>query len=255
MHQHESELFDNKQKPNLTNKLLKGSHRCGNCPLGFDGDGKTCIPTQSPSNMQCIDNSICNENAQCTQYQNNPPQCKCKSGFIGSGYGADGCIFIGRNPCDSIQCENGGVCITNGIAASCKCPPGTDPPLCKKSVDVCSEDFCLNGGNCTQNRLLGVACQCPEDFTGLRCEFQVQNCGGWRGTANGTLRYPLNSNSLYEHNARCEWRIKADRNKVLNITFTRFDFADSAYCTHSFLEVRFRIKKIQVLIFQFLQNS
>lgn len=190
--------------------------------------------------MQCSDSSICNENALCTQYRNSAPQCTCKSGFTGSGIGVNGCVAVASDPCDSIHCENGGTCESNEIAATCKCPPGTDPPFCNYVSTPCNFNFCLNGGTCMFYKLEGFVCECPEEFTGQRCEYQVQNCGGWRRRVNGTLKYPFYSNGTYEHNSRCEWGIKTFTTKVLNITFIRFDVEDNSDCKTDYLEVKIR---------------
>lgn len=55
-------------------------YRCGSCPAGFEGDGKTCTDKN-----ECEDNKQrCNINANCI---NNPGsyRCQCKTGFAGDG--------------------------------------------------------------------------------------------------------------------------------------------------------------------------
>lgn len=64
------------------------------------------------------------------------------------------------DPCDNINCFNGGVC-TGGL---CDCPPGFSGSRCQ-DADPCYNITCLNGGNC-----INGVCDCPPGFSGAACQ-------------------------------------------------------------------------------------
>lgn len=214
--------------------------RCGNCPLGFDGDGKTCTASSSsafrPNAYQCTDNSVCNANAMCYQYPNSPISCICRTGYTGNGFGENGCVVAPVDPCSTIWCRNGGTCVRNGTTAYCNCPPGTTLPSCSREINFCLPNPCQNGGNCTQMRIGSrFRCTCPPGFTGLRCQ-TPPGCGGVLSDFNGTLKYPTDGGN-YQHNAKCAWLIKTNITKVLNITFKSFELEASNDCRFDWLQV------------------
>ncbi|CRL00998.1 CLUMA_CG014207, isoform A [Clunio marinus] len=215
----------------------RGSYRCGSCPFGYDGDGISCIPTALRPNQQCSDNSICNVNAQCIQYPNSPPMCICKLGYIGNGFGPNGCTLTTIDPCSVLRCKNGGTCENNGTTVRCKCPPGTSQPLCDRTYDACDSSPCMNGGNCTSRFGRRFLCACPKGFVGNRCQNQLRRCGGVRNEENGTLRYPEEESTFYNHNSRCAWLIKTNHTKVLNVTFKTFNIEPSADCRFDWLQI------------------
>jgi cubilin len=213
--------------------------RCGQCPLGYEGDGRICMPRQSSGSNQCADSSICNANAVCVQYPNSAPLCTCRYGFAGSGYGDNGCVQVAADPCNALLCRNGGTCVRNGTTAYCSCPAGTNPPLCDRTRNGCDPNPCRNGGNCTNMRFgIGFRCTCARGFIGMRCENQQTTCGGVLATENGTLRFPTDPTaSTYQHNSRCAWLIRTNATQVLNITFTSFNIEFSSECRYDWLQV------------------
>lgn len=216
----------------------KGSYRCGNCPLGYDGDGRTCTASATRPYLQCSDSSMCNVNAQCFQYANSPPSCICSAGYSGNGFGPNGCIVSAQDPCSAVRCRNGGTCMRNGTSAYCACPPGTRQPLCDRTVDRCLTNPCLNGGNCTSLPFgRNYLCRCPRGFSGNNCQNQVRRCGGVRNAENGTIAYPEESGGVYSHNSRCAWLIKTNHTKVLKITFKKFEIEESRDCKFDWLQI------------------
>ncbi len=68
------------------------------------------------------------------------------------------------NPCDNINCLNGGAC----NAGKCVCPTGFEGVYCQTAVvyvDPCKNVVCLNGGTCS-----GGTCSCPDGYEGTTCE-------------------------------------------------------------------------------------
>lgn len=215
--------------------------RCGNCPLGFEGDGKTCTAaertTTRPNSYRCLDSSVCNVNAMCFQYPNTPVRCICNPGYTGNGFGENGCIYSTTyDPCSSMWCRNGGTCVRNGTSAYCNCPNGTVGPNCMREYNYCLPNPCLNGGICSQTRVAArYRCACPSGFTGARCQ-TPPGCGGVLTDTNGTLKYPTDG-GRYHHNAKCAWLIRTNLTKVLNITFKSFNLEASNDCRFDWLQV------------------
>lgn len=209
-----------------------------NCPLGFEGDGKICTPS-TRSNLECIDNSICNENARCVQYPSSPPICVCKPGFTGNGLGDNGCVALAAyDPCVDYLCLHNGTCVKNGTTPYCQCPSNTFGERCEIQFDPCTPNPCQNNGTCAVKKLSNdFHCFCQENFQGSICEDQIEDCVAIIEKDNGTLRYPSNSSTTYKHNVGCAWTIRTDLNKVLKLTFKMFKLELSVDCYYDFLQV------------------
>lgn len=67
--------------------------------------------------------------------------------------------------CRNNPCENGGTCIDNGQSIECQCPDGYTGPRCEEM-----ECPCLNGGSC--EIVEGeMSCFCPDEFLGPLCQY------------------------------------------------------------------------------------
>lgn len=66
---------------------MKGSFHCGECPLGWTGDGRTCTSVTADS---CQNEGICFHLAKC-QYVSDTVTCTCPHGMFGHGFGENGC--------------------------------------------------------------------------------------------------------------------------------------------------------------------
>jgi cubilin len=129
----------------------QGSYHCGNCPLGYEGDGRICNAGSSqPNNLECSDSSICNVNARCYQYVTGAQSCVCRPGYSGSGYGENGCVAVALDPCANLRCKSGGTCVRNGTTAFCQCPQDTAGPFCDRINNPCSPNPCRNNGICNR---------------------------------------------------------------------------------------------------------
>lgn len=201
------------------------------------------IPTngQSFSQNRCDNPSVCHPLATCVQNLFGIT-CICPPHYIGNGIGSFGCTRTSSNNtfdgCTINPCQNGGTCISVGtFSYRCECPAGTVGHRCIRYSNACSTNPCQNGGTCTASGRLQYRCTCPPNRTGRNCQQEVSSCGGVLNTSNGTLKYPLSD--TYPHNSRCAWLIKTEEDKVLNITFTKFNLEHSLDCRFDWLQVGF----------------
>ena len=67
--------------------------------------------------------------------------CDCERGYDG-----ERCENV-INLCDVNTCLNGGICVVQDGAQTCKCPSGYVEPLCEKIGD-CGRDSCYQKGEC-----------------------------------------------------------------------------------------------------------
>lgn len=241
---------------------FKGSSKCATCPFGYAGDGRVCIragpgpvpvpgPTPaSPWNYPTIpytracdaNNNICHPLARCLQGRRTATiTCICPVSYVGDGYGPNGCVRSNStfNSCSLNPCQNGGTCFPVGaFGFRCECPPDTFLPRCARSQSPCSSNPCQNGGSCrlvTTANTLSYRCICPPGKIGRNCQLEQRTCGGVLNAFNGTLKYP--PSNTYPHNSRCAWLIKTDEDKVLNVTFTKFELEAARECRFDWLQI------------------
>ncbi|XP_077985351.1 uncharacterized protein LOC144439993 [Glandiceps talaboti] len=69
------------------------------------------------------------------------------------------------DPCDTVQCENGGTC--NPETIICQCTPGYGGQSCEERTFHCSTDACLHGGTCAYGN---GKCHCVEPYYGIQCQ-------------------------------------------------------------------------------------
>ena len=101
------------------------------------------------------------------------PACSCKNGFTGKYCETELQPQAMFDPCAAAPCENGGVCVADGIEFTCQCTASYFGNLCQLSVDGCADSPCENGGNCVVES--GIAtCECIGAFSGEFC--QIDPC-------------------------------------------------------------------------------
>jgi len=145
---------------------LDGSHTCGDCPSGYNGNGTTGC---SDINECSSNNGGCDPLTSCTNTPGSRTCSACPSGY--SGTGATGCMDI--NECSS---NNGGcdvltTCTNTPGGRNCgACPAGYTGTGATGCMDIneCSSSPCRNGGSCT-NTPGSYTCTCPSPWTGSIC--------------------------------------------------------------------------------------
>ncbi|WAQ95236.1 FBP1-like protein [Mya arenaria] len=88
-------------------------------------------------------------------------------------------------PCDTIACDNNGICSDNGYVAICQCAAGFWGTRCQYSVDDCVNNNCQNGAVCVDG-YLDFTCECLEGFEGNQCETNTDDCPGLCTTTQGS---------------------------------------------------------------------
>lgn len=227
--------------PMVTCHNTIGSRMCGSCPPGYQGDGITCSWRGSCS----INRGGCHPSAQCID---NPAlggqiaQCICPAGMEGDGIGLHGCyIATGGNVtqrCETNPCGVHGQCHPLQVGYTCICYRGYSGAHCDARADYCASSPCLHGGSCKpdESSARGFRCECTARYTGDLCHVAVKTCGGFLQNEEGSIIYPL-TNSTYNHNSICAWVIQTERDKVLNVTFSKFNLEVSPECGYDFLQI------------------
>lgn len=87
--------------------------------------------------------------------------------------------------CGSLQCRNGGTCISGSKTPKCLCTPSFTGPECQYPTDSpCNSNPCYNSGTCEYtSEAPFYHCICPENFNGLRCHILDYSFPG--GFGNG----------------------------------------------------------------------
>ena len=67
--------------------------------------------------------------------------------FFLQGYTGDRCDKV-ATVCDSVKCDNGGVCQPIGSSFKCHCPAGFSGTRCELEIKECASNPCQNGGAC-----------------------------------------------------------------------------------------------------------
>ena len=98
-------------------------------------------------------------------------KCECVSGYTGSN------CETPPNPCATVECQNGGTCVVENNAAKCNCINEFTGDRCQTAPpkDPCEGVSCNNHGTCRDGK-----CTCSDGWTGLKCELAPSQCGNGR---------------------------------------------------------------------------
>ncbi|KAJ0177495.1 hypothetical protein K1T71_007504 [Dendrolimus kikuchii] len=217
-----------------------GSRICGTCPAGYVGDGVTCTWSGSCR----INRGGCHPSAKCIdnlRYGGQSVQCVCPEGMAGDGVGPLGCYIAAGNfteGCESSPCGTHGRCHPLRTGYICLCYRGYSGSHCNIARNSCSGNSCFNGGSCIPDDTLprGYRCECTARYTGTFCQISIKRCGGVLDNEEGVILYPI-TNTTYDNNAICAWVIHTSPDKVINVTFTKFNLEKDDSCSSDFLQI------------------
>lgn len=157
------------------------------CPAGFDG------PTCEIDIDECV-NNMC-VNGACKDLVNEY-ECVCNTGWIGKRCDMD------KDECEDRPCQNGGICAQTEQPGNynCTCTAEYKGKNCQDlKIRTCREWPCANSGTCIDepNSLDSdrYRCDCPQGYTGVNCESQVDFCIKLNGQCQngGTCRSDFSS--------------------------------------------------------------
>ncbi|KAJ8727244.1 hypothetical protein PYW08_015641 [Mythimna loreyi] len=124
------------------------------------------------------------------------------------------------------------------------------------ATDVCSVNPCHNGGICRadDSAIGGFRCECAAQYSGTLCQVRTKSCGGVLDNEEGSIVYPL-TNTTYNHNSQCAWVIHTAPDKVINVTFSKFNLEGSPECMYDFLQIHDGRKSSSQLLGRFCGNN
>ncbi|XP_078314791.1 thrombospondin-3-like [Crassostrea virginica] len=161
------------EKPCFQDVICQNTSRgfqCGDCPIGYSGDGVTCVPKITCQNDPCYPGVPCTETeggVQCGQ---------CPEGVTGDA-SQRGCQRVER--CDSNPCYPGVTCIDTTYGYTCgDCPEGMEGngtlSGCVPSSIRCEHFPCFTAVACIDTED-GYQCgACPQGMTGNGTKFGCQ---------------------------------------------------------------------------------
>ncbi|CAF1029881.1 unnamed protein product [Adineta ricciae] len=106
--------------------------------------------------------------------------------------------------CTRLTCRNGGTCVAYSAnepscnpaqigSVCCQCPPNYTGARCERELDFCISNPCKANGRCLSGKS-GYHCQCYEGFTGENCEARIVSSGCLSNPCTIGICYQLNQN-------------------------------------------------------------
>ena len=89
--------------------------------------------------------------------------CVCNDGYTGTNCDID------INECQAVPpvCEGGATCANLNGGFNCMCP---EPCTAVDGCNACCSSPCTRGGTCSSTNPDDFTCDCPDGFTGKRCQ-------------------------------------------------------------------------------------
>ena len=113
------------------------------------------------------------------------------------------------NPCGQNE-QNKGTCLDGINSFSCECPDGFTGDRCETDVDECDSDPCENDATCT-DKINTFVCNCTAGFIGKTCETNVDDCQGIICENGGTCIDGING---YTCQCGCEFSGRHCENEI-----------------------------------------
>ncbi|KAG1687419.1 Prolow-density lipoprotein receptor-related protein 1 [Nymphon striatum] len=151
----------------------------GVCHVFYGVPQCICVKGFTGKRCEVCTNLKCQNNSPCKAEKNGVLTCVCPVGYTGK--------LCEKSTCDG-YCYHDSLCeaSVNGVP-SCKCRTGFSGERCEK--DLC-QGLCYNGGTCIRNKG-GLACACPNSYTGKQCLHRVNKLVNLCKCLNGGQCYTI----------------------------------------------------------------
>ncbi|KAI1280397.1 Cubilin [Halotydeus destructor] len=176
---------------------VDGSFHCGQCPVGYTGDGFTChdINECEMYNGGCSMSPM----VQCTNTMGSRTCGPCPPGFAGNGIA---CSYVGSCNQNNGGCHPLATCTENSAISEfyrqCRCPNGymgsgvgATGCVAVSSSTTCANSPCIHG-TCIPATVPGVVpaftCACNNGFVGAICDQMVSQCATMPCMNGGTCQ-------------------------------------------------------------------
>ena len=199
--------------------------RCGPCPAGTMGDGRSCADTNGCAANPCATGVTCTDVPA--------PGTGFTCGACPSGTTGDGTTCAEIDGCSGDPCATGVTCTdvpAPGTGFTCgACPSGTtgDGTTCAE-IDGCAGDPCLPGTTCTDVPAPSDGFRCSA-CTGAACPILRAQAGPDQEITRGSSTLLRGSATGYNGNYRCRWTNDRDASVATVCTTTVSPTADTFY--------------------------
>ncbi|CAF1226026.1 unnamed protein product [Rotaria sordida] len=181
----------------ITTHLLNGYIcRC------FDGSIQmtNCSTPKNP----CI-SMPCGSQGRCLTINAAPKGYMCMCQVDGISYTTIDTCPTTSSFCTHMTCKNGGTCLPFSVdepscnigqigSTCCQCPPNFTGLRCEQEVDFCSSNPCKTNGRCLSDKS-GYRCQCYEGYMGENCDIQITSSGCASNPCTVGICYQLNQHT------------------------------------------------------------
>jgi hypothetical protein len=140
----------------------------GKCTAGWVNYYCTCEKGYTPGNDKSCCAVECGAHGKCgaPKGRGGAGKCECSDGFTGAACDK---APAPDDPCTKFGCDHGGTCTLNVAKFPiCTCKGGWEGDLCQKSK--CASVKCGKHGECKDG-----ACDCFDDYTGLRTHITLSS--------------------------------------------------------------------------------
>ncbi|CAF1034389.1 unnamed protein product [Rotaria sp. Silwood1] len=170
------------------------------CMCQVDGISYTTIDT-CPN--PCI-SMPCGPQGRCLTINAAPKGYMCMCQVDGISYTTIDTCPTTSSFCTHMTCKNGGTCVPFSVddpscnigqigSTCCQCPPNFTGLRCEQEVDFCSSNPCKTNGRCLSDKS-GYRCQCYEGYMGENCEVRLTSSGCASNPCTVGICYQLNQN-------------------------------------------------------------
>ncbi|CAF1380734.1 unnamed protein product [Rotaria magnacalcarata] len=144
----------------------------------------------------------CGSQGRCLVLNAAPKGYMCMCQVDGVSYTTIDTCPVTSSFCTHMSCKNGGICVPFSVdepscsvdqigSTCCQCPPNFTGLRCEQEVDLCSSNPCKANGRCQFDKF-GYRCQCFEGYTGENCDVRIMNSGCASNPCTVGICYQLN---------------------------------------------------------------